>query len=55
VIKNAGFGVDEAQLSYPHLWWSREDLGIMQNGFGRKPAEKREETLINLIASKPVK
>lgn len=53
LIRSAGFTVNDAQISYPFLWWSREDLGIMQNWFGVQPPEKREETLINLVAYKP--
>jgi ubiquinone/menaquinone biosynthesis C-methylase UbiE len=53
LIRGAGFQVNEDQISYPFLWWSREDLGIMENWFGVKPPEKREETLINLVAFKP--
>jgi len=53
LIRNAGLSVNEDQISYPFLWWSREDLGILENWFGRKPPIEREETLINLIAYKP--
>lgn len=53
LIRGAGFEVKDEQVSYPFWWWSREDLGIMENWFGRKPPEDREETLINLIATKP--
>jgi len=54
LIKNSGFEVNNKQISYPFLWWSREDLAIGENLFGIKPPEKREETLINLIAMKPL-
>ncbi len=54
LIKNAGFTVAPEQLSYPYLWWSREDLAIGENWFGIKPPKEREETLINLIAQKPL-
>jgi ubiquinone/menaquinone biosynthesis C-methylase UbiE len=53
LIRNAGFAVSERQISYPFLWWSREDFAILENWFGIKPPTKREETLINLIAHKP--
>jgi len=53
LIRNAGFTVKNQQISYPFLWWSREDFAIMENWLGIKPPEKREETLINLIAHKP--
>jgi ubiquinone/menaquinone biosynthesis C-methylase UbiE len=53
LIKNAGFAVNDQKVSYPYLWWSREDLGIMQNWFRKPIPEQKEETLINLVASKP--
>ncbi|WP_144393761.1 class I SAM-dependent methyltransferase [Pleionea sediminis] len=53
LIRNAGFEIDEAQISFPYLWWSREDLGISENWFGIKPKRDKEETLVNLIARKP--
>ncbi|MCJ8270969.1 MAG: class I SAM-dependent methyltransferase, partial [Psychrosphaera sp.] len=54
LIRGSGFSIDDAQISYPFLWWSREDMGIMENLFGRKPPVEREETLVNLIAVKPL-
>lgn len=54
LIRSAGFSVSEKQTSYPFLWWSREDFAICQNWFGIKPPTKREETLINLVAHKPI-
>ncbi len=53
LIKDAGFSVANEHLSFPFLWWSREDLAIKENWFGIKPPEEREEPLINLIAFKP--
>ncbi|XPF95674.1 class I SAM-dependent methyltransferase [Colwellia sp. RE-S-Sl-9] len=53
LIKDSGFTVNDEQISYPFLWWSREDLAIGENLFGIKPPTDREETLINLIAVKP--
>ena len=50
LIKNAGFRVSENSISFPYLWWSRSDLGIMQNWLRIAPPENREETLINLVA-----
>lgn len=52
LIKQAGFSVAEESISYPFLWWSREDLGVMENWFGIKPPVNKEETLINLVAIK---
>lgn len=54
LIKDSGFTVNDEQISYPFLWWSREDLAIGENLFGIKPPTEREETLINLIAMKPL-
>ncbi len=53
MLRDAGFVVPEASVSYPYLWWSREDLGIMERWFGVQPPEQREETLLNLVAVKP--
>jgi len=50
LIRSAGFRIDPTSISLPYLWWSRSDLGIMQNWFGRIPPEDREETLLNLVA-----
>jgi ubiquinone/menaquinone biosynthesis C-methylase UbiE len=52
LIQSAGFVCPQESISYPFLWWSREDLGIKENVFGMSPGADREETLINLIASK---
>ena len=53
MVRAAGFLVPESAISYPYLWWSRADLGVMESWFGVKPKEKREETLLNLVAVKP--
>jgi ubiquinone/menaquinone biosynthesis C-methylase UbiE len=53
LIRAAGFMVKPEAISYPYLWWSREDLGVMERWFGIQPPSKREETLINLVAIKP--
>lgn len=53
LVRSAGFEVQPDSLSYPFLWWSREDLGVMERVFRIRPPEKREETLINLAAIKP--
>jgi hypothetical protein len=37
-------------VSYPYLWWSRPDLGILQRWFDVAPSAKHEETLINAVA-----
>jgi ubiquinone/menaquinone biosynthesis C-methylase UbiE len=53
MVRNAGFSVPDSAVSYPFLWWSREDLGLMETALRIKPPAVREETLINLVAVKP--
>src|SRR3954465_1500174 len=53
MLRSAGFTVPEASVSYPYLWWSRSDLGVLERWFGIKPSATREETLLNLVAIKP--
>lgn len=53
MIRRAGFIVPDGAISYPYLWWSRADLGILERWFGIQPAADREETLLNLVAVKP--
>ena len=53
LVRAAGFVVAETSISYPYLWWSRADLGIMERWFGIAPRPDREETLLNLVAVKP--
>lgn len=53
MLRDAGFVVEPRSISYPYLWWSRGDLGVLERWFGIRPPEDREETLINLIATRP--
>jgi ubiquinone/menaquinone biosynthesis C-methylase UbiE len=53
LVRSAGFHVAPQSISYPYLWWSREDLGVVERWFGIEPPREREETLINLVATKP--
>ena len=53
MIRDAGFALDPRSISYPYLWWSRPDLGILERWFGIRPAAAREETLVNLVAVRP--
>ena len=53
LVRGAGFRVAQEQVSFPYLWWSREDLGLAERWFGIAPPAEREETLINLVAVKP--
>jgi ubiquinone/menaquinone biosynthesis C-methylase UbiE len=52
LLRGAGFDVAPESISYPYLWWSRGDLGVLERWFGVKPPPEREETLINLVAVK---
>lgn len=52
LVRAAGFNVNPQQVSYPYLWWSRSDIGLLE-WLGLKPKPDREETLINLVAVKP--
>jgi ubiquinone/menaquinone biosynthesis C-methylase UbiE len=53
MVRAAGFTVPETSISYPYLWWSRGDLGVLERWFGIQPKKDREETLLNLVAVKP--
>lgn len=53
MVRGAGFRVDPMAVSYPFLWWSRADLGILERVFGIAPPGEREETLVNLVAVRP--
>jgi len=50
MIREAGFVVERRNISFPYLWWSRGDFGIMERLFGIAPPMSREETLLNLAA-----
>ena len=53
LIERAGFTVRPDAVSRPFLWWSRQDLGLLEKlGYG-EPEGEREETLVNLIATRP--
>ena len=55
LISSAGFQYQDRNISYPYLWWSRSDLGLL-NRMLKFPLPKqghREETLLNLVATKP--
>ncbi len=55
LIRRAGFKVEPDRISFPYLWWSRPDLGLLNKlGIRRTPPQgQREETLMNLVAVKP--
>ena len=50
LIRAAGFEIPETAVSFPYLWWSRSDLAVMENWFGRKSGPGRKETLVNAVA-----
>jgi SAM-dependent methyltransferase len=53
MVRDAGFGFGPENVSCPYLWWSRSDLGAREFwGFGVPKQGEREETLINLVATK---
>jgi SAM-dependent methyltransferase len=54
MIREAGFRFGPENSSFPYLWWSRSDLGAAEFwGFGVPRPGEREETLINLVATRP--
>ncbi|WP_434675767.1 class I SAM-dependent methyltransferase [Pseudomonas sp. D3-10] len=57
MIRNQGFQFEDRNVSYPFLWWSRaKDFGLLERwGLRRpKPFGEREETLVNVVARKPL-
>lgn len=50
MLRAAGFAIEPESVSYPFLWWSRSDLGLLERWFGVKPKSGHEETLINVAA-----
>ena len=54
LIRQAGFDVAPSRISYPYLWWSRADLGLLERLRIKAPPPRgqREETLLNLVAIK---
>jgi hypothetical protein len=54
MIREHGFVFGPENVSLPYLWWSRWDLGAIE-WFGFGVPEQRDETLVNVVATKPVK
>jgi len=57
MIANQGFRFEDCNVSYPYLWWSRaRDFGLLERwGLSRpRPFGEREETLVNVVARKPL-
>lgn len=52
LIRASGFTLPPEKISFPYLWWSREDLGLLEK-LGVAPPLEREETLVNAVAVKP--
>lgn len=53
IVRAAGFQVPDERISFPYLWWSRPDVGFYE-WIGMQVPEKRDETLVNLVAIKPL-
>jgi SAM-dependent methyltransferase len=49
LIRGAGFELPPERISFPYLWWSRPDLGILEK-LGFPPSPDHEETLVNAVA-----
>jgi ubiquinone/menaquinone biosynthesis C-methylase UbiE len=57
MLREQGFEFAEGNVSYPYLWWSRaKDFGLLERWGLRqpKPTGQRDETLVNLVARKPL-
>lgn len=52
LLREAGFALSDERISTPDLWWSRSDLGARE-WLGLCAPQKREETLLNVVALKP--
>ena len=52
LIRLSGFNITPAGISKPFLWWSRWDLGVLEQLGFPAPVE-REETMINVVATRP--
>jgi ubiquinone/menaquinone biosynthesis C-methylase UbiE len=54
LLRRHGFEFDDENVSYPYLWWSRRDFGILEAlGIPPRKHGEREETLVNVAARKP--
>ncbi|UCZ82023.1 class I SAM-dependent methyltransferase [Pseudomonas sp. L5B5] len=57
MIRQQGFEFTQDNVSYPYLWWSRaKDFGLLERLGLRQPPPvgQREETLVNVVARKPL-
>jgi ubiquinone/menaquinone biosynthesis C-methylase UbiE len=54
MVRAQGLQFGAENVSMPYLWWSRSDLGAFEFfGLPVPQPGRREETLINLVATKP--
>ena len=57
MLRVQGFQFAAHNVSYPYLWWSRaKDFGLLERMklVKPKPFGEREETLVNVVARKPL-
>ncbi|MEK1907292.1 MAG: methyltransferase domain-containing protein [Pseudomonas sp.] len=57
MLRAQGFEFATQNVSYPYLWWSRSrDFGLLERwGLMKpKPVGQRNETLVNVVARKPL-
>ncbi|MFP6851428.1 MAG: class I SAM-dependent methyltransferase [Pseudomonas sp.] len=57
MLREQGLQFGEQNISYPYLWWSRsKDFGLLERWgiYKPKPAGQRNETLVNVVARKPL-
>ncbi|MGB4073722.1 class I SAM-dependent methyltransferase [Pseudomonas sp.] len=57
MLRGQGFEFAAENVSYPYLWWSRsKDFGLLERwGLMKpKPVGQRNETLVNVVARKPL-
>ena len=57
MLRGQGFAFTAQNISYPYLWWSRsKDFGLLERWglLKPKPAGQRNETLVNVVARKPL-
>jgi ubiquinone/menaquinone biosynthesis C-methylase UbiE len=52
MLRAVGFEFGPENVSFPYLWWSRADLGALE-WFGFPMPSQRDETLVNVVATKP--
>lgn len=57
MLRGQGFEFAPRHVSFPYLWWSRaRDFGLLERLKLRRPPPigQREETLVNVVARKPL-